>query len=202
MQHVIDCCPSRHSRGYSTITHNAGRHLQPTLHKSCLSTWPCCAMQAASLCMQAGALEIFLDNLPGFPDGVSRASDGNFWVAINSAPVPKVVGVTMGSRFLRWVVGWVPALAGELHAYGLILKVSHSSNLPSVWCAYTVCSDQQQVKQRPSMALPIIHHEIIMTRRGMAGIMLCRCRCMDIAQALWAPGSAVGNTCSTRMACC
>ena len=77
--------------------------------------------------MQAGALEIFLDNLPGFPDGVSRASDGNFWVAINSAPVPKVVGVTMGSRFLRWVVGWVPALAGELNAYGLILKVSDSS---------------------------------------------------------------------------
>ncbi len=77
--------------------------------------------------MQAGAFEIFLDNLPGFPDGVSRASDGNFWVAINSAPVPKVVGVTMGSRFLRWVVGWVPALAGELNAYGLILKVSHSS---------------------------------------------------------------------------
>ncbi|KAA6420084.1 hypothetical protein WJX79_007601 [Trebouxia sp. C0005] len=73
---------------------------------------------------KAGALEIFLDNLPGFPDGVSKASDGNFWVAINSAPVPKVVGVTMGSRFLRWVVGWVPALAGELNAYGLILKVS------------------------------------------------------------------------------
>ena len=95
-------------------------------------------MQAASLCMQTGALEIFLDNLPGFPDGVSKASDGNFWVAINSAPVPKVVGVTMGSRFLRWVVGWVPALAGELNAYGLILKVSHSSNLTSICCAYTV----------------------------------------------------------------
>ena len=104
-------------------------------------------MQAASLCMQAGALEIFLDNLPGFPDGVSRASDGNFWVAINSAPVPKVLGVTMGSRFLRWVVGWVPALAGELNAYGLILKVSHRSNLASICCAYTVFSTQQQVMQ-------------------------------------------------------
>lgn len=87
--------------------------------------------------MQAGALEIFLDNLPGFPDGVSRASDGNFWVAINSAPVPKVVGVTMGSRFLRWVVGWVPALAGELNAYGLILKVSHcSEHYFSLLCLY------------------------------------------------------------------
>jgi hypothetical protein len=87
--------------------------------------------------MQAGSLEIFLDNLPGFPDGVSRASDGNFWVAINSAPVPKVVGVTMGSRLLRWVVGWVPGLAGELNAYGLILKVSDSSEPhSSLLCLY------------------------------------------------------------------
>ena len=75
--------------------------------------------------MQTGSLEILLDNLPGFPDGVSRASDGNFWVAINSAPVPKVVGVAMGSRVLRWIVAWLPALAGDLNHYGLILKVSH-----------------------------------------------------------------------------
>lgn len=106
-------------------------------------------MQAARLCMQAGALEIFLDNLPGFPDGVSKASDGNFWVAINSAPVPKVVGVTMGSRFLRWVVGWVPALAGELNAYGLILKVSHSSILTSVCCAYTCTFGPRANKAAP-----------------------------------------------------
>lgn len=73
---------------------------------------------------KAGSLEVFLDNLPGFPDGVSKASDGDFWVAINSAPVPKVWGVLMKSRVLRWVSAWVPGLAGELNEYGLILKVS------------------------------------------------------------------------------
>ena len=76
--------------------------------------------------MQAGSLEVFLDNLPGYPDGVSKASDGNFWVAINSAPVPKVWGVLMGSRFVRWVTAWIPALAGELNDYGLILKVMYT----------------------------------------------------------------------------
>lgn len=82
---------------------------------------------------------MFLDSLPGFPDGVSRASDGNFWVAINTAPLPKVWGVLMGSRVLRWLVGWVPSLAGDLNKYGLILKVNirknHDNALPCVICA-------------------------------------------------------------------
>ena len=74
--------------------------------------------------MQTGSLEVFLDNLPGFPDGVSRASDGNFWVAINSAPIPKAFNVLMTSRILRWFNAWVPL--AQINNYGLILKVGHS----------------------------------------------------------------------------
>ena len=72
--------------------------------------------------MQAGSLEIFLDSLPGMPDGVSRAADGNYWVAINTAPVPKAFGVLMKSRVLRWFYAWVPL--AKLNNYGLILKAS------------------------------------------------------------------------------
>lgn len=71
--------------------------------------------------MQTGSLELFLDSLPGLPDGVSRASDGNFWVAINSAPIPKAFMVLMKSRVLRWINAWVPL--AQINNYGLILKV-------------------------------------------------------------------------------
>ena len=77
--------------------------------------------EATYLCMQAGSLEVFLDNLPGLPDGVSKASDGNFWVAINSAPIPKAFNVLMTSRILRWFNAWVPL--AKINNYGLILKV-------------------------------------------------------------------------------
>ena len=79
-------------------------------------------------CLQAGSLELFLDNLPGFPDGVSRASDGNFWVAINSAPIPKALGVLMSSRILRWINAWVPL--ANLNDYGLMLKVLITHETP------------------------------------------------------------------------
>ena len=71
--------------------------------------------------VQAGSLEMLLDHLPGFPDGVSKASDGNFWVAINSAPAPKALGVLMTSRILRWINAWVPL--DLVKNYGLIVKV-------------------------------------------------------------------------------
>ena len=30
--------------------------------------------------LQAGTVDTLIDQLPGFPDGVSRADDGSFWV--------------------------------------------------------------------------------------------------------------------------
>jgi len=35
-----------------------------------------------------GKTEVFIDKLPGLPDGVSRASNGDFWVAIISPASP------------------------------------------------------------------------------------------------------------------
>ena len=52
---------------------------------------------------------------------MSKASDGNFWVAINSAPIPKAFNVLMTSRILRWFNAWVPL--AQINDYGLILKV-------------------------------------------------------------------------------
>ncbi len=39
---------------------------------------------------KAGTHDIFIDNLPGFPDGVSSNRDGVFWVALPTPRLPKV----------------------------------------------------------------------------------------------------------------
>ena len=51
--------------------------------QGCL-TQPLCSLQ------QAGSTEVFVENLPGYPDGISRASDGTFWVAIPAQTLPVV----------------------------------------------------------------------------------------------------------------
>jgi sugar lactone lactonase YvrE len=39
------------------------------------------------LLLQAGQREVLVDSLPGLPAGLSKASDGNFWVSM-TVPVP------------------------------------------------------------------------------------------------------------------
>lgn len=41
-----------------------------------------------SSCFQAGKLEVLIDGLPGTPDGLARAPDGNFWAALLALPPP------------------------------------------------------------------------------------------------------------------
>lgn len=38
--------------------------------------------------LKAGTKDIFAENLPGFPDGVSTGSDSTFWVALAAARNP------------------------------------------------------------------------------------------------------------------
>ena len=37
---------------------------------------------------RSGEHEVFIDNLPGFPDGISTGTDGIFWIAIIARPCP------------------------------------------------------------------------------------------------------------------
>lgn len=74
---------------------------------------------------QAGTTEVFVEGLPGFPDGVSRSPGGtSFWVAIVAVPnrmqqlLPKL-------PWLRWLAAWAPpALQPKARAMGLVVEVS------------------------------------------------------------------------------
>ena len=49
---------------------------------------------------RSGEDEVFIDALPGFPDGISRGPDGHFWIALASPRNP-IVDALAGRPFLR-----------------------------------------------------------------------------------------------------
>lgn len=55
-----------------------------------------------------GEVEIFIDNLPGFPDGISTGSDGIFWLAIY-APRNALLDSAGPKPWLRKVIYRIPA---------------------------------------------------------------------------------------------
>jgi ribose transport system permease protein len=47
-----------------------------------VSTWLCRIYRYWIAGPRAGASEVLVDNLPGYPDNINRASDGNYWLAL------------------------------------------------------------------------------------------------------------------------
>jgi len=70
---------------------------------------------------KAGSAEIFAENLPGFPDGVSLGSDGRFWVAMFNPRNPQLDKM-LPSPFLRKVVWRLPHwMRPKAVHYGLVI---------------------------------------------------------------------------------
>lgn len=74
---------------------------------------------------KAGVTEVLLDGLPGYPDGVTRASDGAFWVALiapNSLPARLI---SNAPPLVRWAVSWIINIVPfPMSPFGMVLKVS------------------------------------------------------------------------------
>lgn len=75
-----------------------------------------------------GQWEIFKDNLPGFPDGVSQG-DGIFWVALASTR-KAVVDAMLSRPFIRKVVARLPAsLLPAPDDYGFVLGLDNNAEV-------------------------------------------------------------------------
>lgn len=78
---------------------------------------------------RAGESEIFLDNLPGFPDGVSSNRRGTFWVALFTVRNPRMDRLHP-SVFLKRQLAKLPRLFWPRPAaYGLALAVSEDGRV-------------------------------------------------------------------------
>ena len=75
---------------------------------------------------RAGSSEIFVDNLPGFPDGISAAVGGGWWVALVARPSPLVL-FPFGYAWVRtllahvWAAGWLEAL---IKPWGCVVRLA------------------------------------------------------------------------------
>ena len=69
-------------------------------------------------------MDVFIERLPGFPDGISRAPDGSFWLALVApvrGPLPKLV-VHKALRVLlaympKWATPPPPKCVRRLHPH-------------------------------------------------------------------------------------
>jgi sugar lactone lactonase YvrE len=78
---------------------------------------------------RAGQQEVFIDNLPGFPDGVSGNGQGTFWVALPS-PRKADVDAMHGKPWLKNAVAKLPKwMRPKAVEYGLVLALNEQGRI-------------------------------------------------------------------------
>ena len=76
-----------------------------------------------------GQSDLFIENLPGFPDGISQGEDGLYWLAIVS-PRDEGLDAIANSVFLKNVVAKMPAaLQPAATHYGFVLGLDGNGNV-------------------------------------------------------------------------
>jgi ribose transport system permease protein len=85
---------------------------------------------------RAGATEILIDEIPGHPDNINRASDGNYWLALVGVRTPSFDLSMRKASFRRRMAKQVPLdewLGPNLN-YGCVVKFDEGGNiLESYW---------------------------------------------------------------------
>ncbi|MFQ5690571.1 MAG: SMP-30/gluconolactonase/LRE family protein [Gemmatimonadota bacterium] len=78
---------------------------------------------------RAGRSEVLIDNLPGFPDGVTSDGRGRFWVAL-AAPRNRLFDALLPHPFLRRVIARLPSFLWPApRRYGFILAVDSAGGV-------------------------------------------------------------------------
>jgi sugar lactone lactonase YvrE len=84
---------------------------------------------------RAGQVEVFIDNLPGFPDNITCDGEDTYWVALAGGPKSRaMIDPVLPKPFLRKVLWRLPFLfasssTGEGHVLGLDLNGNILHNL-------------------------------------------------------------------------
>jgi len=72
---------------------------------------------------KAGSVDTFVDWLPGFPDGVTRAADGGFWIAI-AAPTLPLIDKALPHKWARFALAWLSEIyTPKPKVLGMVVKV-------------------------------------------------------------------------------
>lgn len=95
---------------------------------------------------QEGHLEVFADNLPGFPDNIRRSSRGGYWVGMGSArKAPFSMFDVLAPR--PWIRKFIAKVCISLHN-PVTINFMKRSNLPNdVFCyrSLIVCANNNLI---------------------------------------------------------
>ena len=75
---------------------------------------------------RAGTTSVLIDRLPGFPDGISKSSDGNYWLCLVAplSPLLRVLGWPRPFRYLLARAMVSPLAKYVVKRWGCVVKVS------------------------------------------------------------------------------
>lgn len=101
-----------------------------------VSTWLCKIYRYWIAGAKAGTLEVLVDNLPGYPDNINRASDGNYWLALVGIRSPVYDLAMADPGFRVRMVKQIPPdewLCPGIN-FGCVIKFDdHGTVLESLW---------------------------------------------------------------------
>ncbi|NVK11962.1 MAG: strictosidine synthase family protein [Gammaproteobacteria bacterium] len=81
----------------------------------------------------AGQTEVFIDNLPGFPDNINRNTDGNYWIGLVS-PRNSLLDGLSEHPFWRQVIQRLPSwMRPKAERFGQVIAVNEAGQLVDHW---------------------------------------------------------------------
>jgi sugar lactone lactonase YvrE len=73
---------------------------------------------------KAGKTDVFADRIPGFPHGITRASDGSFYVAVIFPDNVLLRNLLNAPSMVRWALSWILQLYRPLPTkMGIVIQV-------------------------------------------------------------------------------
>jgi len=78
---------------------------------------------------KAGTSDTFIDNLPGFPDGVSSNREGIFWVALPSLRIPFLDRIHPMPVLKNWLIKLPDWMKPKVIPYGFVLALNEQGEI-------------------------------------------------------------------------
>jgi sugar lactone lactonase YvrE len=78
---------------------------------------------------KAGTSEVFLDNLAGFPNNISRRDNGNFWVGFTTKRNDQLDDIHPKKGMKKFVYGLPSFVQPKAEKFGMILEISEEAKI-------------------------------------------------------------------------
>ena len=78
---------------------------------------------------KAGTTDIFIDNLPGFPNGISVREDGSYWLGFSTKRTDALDNIHAKPGMKKLVYGLPGWLQPKAEKFGMVMNISQEGNI-------------------------------------------------------------------------